>query len=176
MAAQPAPVDFKEGRVFACAAAGRREFALYGASDVGRFATVAAARHAYAGMAKIQPARMDAVVAFPPQPDLADLVPDVVLLALTPRETLRTVQAMTHATGERFGSSTLGVGGFCVDLTVAPYLTGRPNANFLCVGARAVARWEGTLNGVGMPWRMFLSVTEGMEATRTGYPFPKYPA
>jgi uncharacterized protein (DUF169 family) len=176
MGAAPAPRDYKEGRVFGCAAAGHREFALYGADDPGRFATVGAARRAFEGMAKIQPACMDAVVAFPPRPELSSLVPDVVILALTPRETVRTVQGLTFATGERLESSTLGVGGFSVDLTAYPYVTGKPNASFFCVGARVVARWEGGLNGLGLPWPAFLAAVEGMEASRAGYPFHRYPA
>lgn len=176
MSTPPAPIDYKEGRVFGCAAAGRMDLALYGADDPGRYATVEAARRAFAEMPKIQPARMDAVVAFPPEEELAALVPDVVILALTPRETVRTVQALTFATGERFEMSTLGVGGFSVDLTAAPYVTGRPNGSFMCVGARVIARWDGNLNGIGLPWRHFLAMVEGMQASAKGYPFARYPA
>jgi len=175
MRTQPAPVDYKEGRVFACGAAGRSDFAMTGPGDPGRFRSVSAARRAFDAMPRIQPPVMDAVVAFPPDPALASIVPDVVLLALTPRETVRTIQALTFVTGERLTSSTLGVGGFCVDLTVQPYLTGRPNAGFLCVGARVIARWEGGLNGIGLPWSCFLEVVHGMEASQAGYPFPRYP-
>ncbi len=176
MTTPPAPIDYKEGRVFGCAAAGRMDLALYGADDPGRFATVEASRRAFAEMPKIQPACMDAVVAFPPEAELADLVPDVVILALTPRETVRTVQALTFATGERFEMSTLGVGGFSVDLTAAPYVNGRPNGSFMCVGARVIARWDGNLNGIGLPWRHFLAMVEGMQASAKGYPFARYPA
>jgi len=176
MGAAPAPADYKAGRVFSCASAGRMDLALYGPDDPGRFATVAAAQRAYAGMAKIQPACMDAVVAFPPEEELAELVPDVVILALTPRETVRTVQALTFATGERLEMNTLGVGGFSVDLTAAPFVTGKPNGSFLCVGARVIARWDGDLNGIGLPWAHFLAMVEGMEASAKGYPFAKYPA
>ena len=176
MGASPAPLDYKEGRVFGCAAARRREFALYGADDPGRFASVEAARRAFAGMAKIQPACMDAVVAFPPADDLAGLTPDVVVLALTPRETVRTIQGLAFSTGERFEFSTLGVAGFSSDLTAYPFVTGKPNASFLCVGARVVARWEGGLNGLGLPWSSFLAAADGMEASKAGFPFHRYPA
>lgn len=176
MAAAPAPLDYKEGRVFACAAAAHQEFALFGADDPGRFRSVEAARRAFADMPKIQPACMDAVVAFPPEDELADITPDVVILALTPRETLRTIQGLTFSTGERFVASTLGVAGFSVDLTAYPYVTGKPNASFLCIGARIVGRWEGGLNGLGLPWPTFLSAIEGMRESRSGYPFQRYPA
>lgn len=176
MAQAPAPLDFKLGRVYGCAAAGRMDFALTGPDDPGRFASVEAARKAYAGMPKIQPACMDGVVAFPPAEDLEALTPEVVLLALTPRETVRTLQAMAFATGERFEMSTLGVGGFSVDLTAAPYVTGKPNGSFLCIGARTIARWEGDLNGLGLPWGYFLRMVEGMEASQKGFPFERYPA
>ncbi len=175
MGAAPAPLDYREGRVFGCAAARHMEFALYGADDPGRFRTVEAARRAFSGMAKIQPACMDAVVAFPPEDDLAGIIPDVVILALTPRETVRTIQGLAFATGERIEASTLGVAGFPVDLTAYPYVTGKPNASFLCVGARAIARWEGSLNGLGLPWRTFVAAVEGMEASAGGYPFHRYP-
>lgn len=176
MDTQPAPLDFKEGRVYGCAAAARMDFALMGADDPGRYATVEAAKKAFADMPKIQPADMAAVVPFPPEEELARLTPDVVILALTPRETMRTIQAMTFGTGERFEFSTLGVGGFSVDLTATPYVTGRPNGSFMCVGARAIARWDGHLNGLGLPWRHFVAMVEGMEASAKGYPFARYPA
>jgi uncharacterized protein (DUF169 family) len=175
METQPAPRDYREGRVFACWASGRMDFAMTGAADSGRFKTVEAARRAFDGMPKIQPACMDAVVAFPPRDDLADLVPDVVILALTPKETLRTIQALTFSTGARVTSSTLGVGGFCVDLTVMPYLSGRPNAGFMCIGARVIAGWEGRLNGLGLPWSTFRTIADGMHASKAGYPYARYP-
>jgi uncharacterized protein (DUF169 family) len=175
MQRSPAPRDYRDGQVLACTAAGRPDFALYGQDDPGRFASVEAARRAFREMTKIQPACMDAVVPFPPKDELADLIPDVVILALTPRETVRTLQALTFATGERLRSYTLGVAGFCVDLTAYPYVTGLPNASFLCVGARVIARWEGRLNGLGMPWLTFVSIAESMEVSRVGYPFARYP-
>jgi len=175
MLTQPAPLDYKEGRVLACRAAGRMDFAMCGAEDSGRFQSVEAAKRAFAGMAKIQPPTMDAVVALPPVEQVDDVEPDVVILALTPRETVRTLQALTFQTGERIEVSTLGVAGFCVDMTVQPYLTGRVNASFLCVGARIIARWEGNLNGLGIPWKTFHSVVHGMQASKVGYPFTKYP-
>jgi uncharacterized protein (DUF169 family) len=148
---------------------------MTGLNDAGRFRSVMAARRAFEEMPKIQPPCMDAVVAFPPREDLAELVPDVVILALNARETLRTIQALTFSIGARISSSTLGVAGFCVDLTTIPYLTGRPNTGFLCIGARVIARWEGTLNGLGLPWRTFLSIADGMHASKAGYPFARYP-
>jgi uncharacterized protein (DUF169 family) len=176
MRTQPAPRDYKAGTVFGCMAAGRPDFALYGADDTGRFPTIAAAQRAFEEVPKIQPACMSAVVAFPPHDDLSDITPDTVVLALTPRETLRTVQGLTYATGERLVASTLGVAGLCGDLTAYPYVAGRANASFFCVGARILGRWEGGLNGLGLPWRTFVATVEGMEASRTGYPFSRYPA
>jgi uncharacterized protein (DUF169 family) len=176
MAAAPAPADYKAGRVFACAAADQRRFALYGADDPGRFKSVAAAQRAFADMPKIQPACMDAVVAFPPSAELTAITPDVVILVATPRAAMRTIQGLVFSTGQRFTASTLGVAGFCVDLVTVPYVTGAANASFLCVGARAIARWEGGLCGLGLPWQTFLAAVDEMEATVSGYPFQKYPA
>lgn len=176
MATQPSPLDFKEGRVYGCAAAGRMDLSAFGPDDPGRFGTQEAARKAFAEMPKIQPARMAAVVPFPPDEELSEIVPDVVILALTPRETARTIQAHAFATGDRFLMSTLGVGGFSVDLTATPYVTGKPNGSFFCVGARIIARWEGGLNGLGFPYADFLKMVEGMEASAKGFPFARYPA
>lgn len=176
MDTQPAPADFKAGRVYGCKAAARMDFAVYGADDPGRFQSVEAAQKAYAAMPKIQPANMDAVVPFPPDEDLAHLVPDVVILALTPRETARSLQGLAFETGDRFHFDTLGVGGFSVDLTAAPYLTGRPNASFMCVGARVIARWDGNLNGLGLPWADFCRMVVGLELSQAGFPFSRYPA
>lgn len=176
MGEAPAPADYSAGRVFACAAAAQPQFALYGADDPGRFRTVEAAQRAFAEMPKIQPACMDAVVAFPPDEATSDITPDVVLLIASPREIMRTIQGLVYATGQRFEVSTLGVAGFCVDLVAKPYVTGEPNASFLCVGARAIARWEGGLCGLGLPWQVFLDTVDQMEESVNGYPFQKYPA
>lgn len=176
METQPSPLDFKEGRVYGCKAAQRMDLAFYGAEDPGRFSTVEAARKAYDAMPKIQPATMAAVVPFPPDEDLAHIVPDVVILALTPRETVRSLQGLAWLTGDRFEFHTLGVGGFSVDLTAAPFISGKANASFMCVGARIIARWEGNLNGLGLPWAEFQRMVIGLEGSAKGFPFARYPA
>ena len=55
--APPTPKDFSDGTVYACAAAGRSEFALFGAGDSGRYDSTDTAQRAMGDMVAIQPPR-----------------------------------------------------------------------------------------------------------------------
>ena len=57
----PTPKDFTEGTVYACAAAHRPEFALFGSGDTGRFESTDVAKRAMSDMMAIQPPTTQAV-------------------------------------------------------------------------------------------------------------------
>lgn len=173
MAKTASPADFTEGRVYACKDSGDMQFALFGDDDTGRYQTLGAALHALSGMSAIQPAEMDAAVAYPPGG--LDLAPDVVILALRPREALLVIQGGNFFTGNRLEMSTVGIRGLCADLTAVPFLEQRMNGSFFCLGARALGGWGGDLLGLGMPFTLFDTAVRGMEKSAGGFPYEAYP-
>jgi uncharacterized protein (DUF169 family) len=171
----PSPADFTSGHVYACAAAGRSEFALFGDRDTGRFKDVDTARRAISDMTAIQPATMQAVFLYSPEFTDLDVVPDVVVMSVRPVELTRLIQGYSFATGERLDVSMGGLRVVNSDLIVRPYLTGKINASPYCLGARLIAEFGADRMGVGAPWDQFKIVVEGMEASTGGYPFELYP-
>lgn len=171
----PTPQDFTDGTVYACHSAGRPEFGLFGAQDTGRFKDQATAQIAVAGMMAIQPAVMAGVFLYPPDFAEVPLQPDVVVLSVRAVELTRIIQARQYLTGQRLEASMGGLRAVNSDLIVRPYLTQRPNLSPYCLGARLIARFEADRLGIGLPYAEFVTLVEGMEASRGGYPFPAYP-
>jgi uncharacterized protein (DUF169 family) len=171
----PSPKDFTEGTVYACAAAQRPEFALFGDSDTGRFETVDAAKTAMADMMAIQPADTQAVFFYSLDFDGADIEADVVVQAARPVELTRIIQAYQFKTGKRVTASMGGLRVVNSDLIVRPYLTGELNISTACLGARLIAQWDADRMGIGMPWPVFNQIVDGMTLSQGGFPFQAYP-
>jgi uncharacterized protein (DUF169 family) len=171
----PSPADFTSGQVYACASAGRSEFALFGDNDTGRFKDVDIAKKAISDMIAIQPATMQAVFLYSPEFTDVDIEPDVVVLSVRPVELTRLIQGYSFATGKRLEVSMGGLRVVNSDLIVRPYMTGEINASPYCLGARLIAEFGADRMGVGAPWDQFKIVVEGMEASTGGYPFELYP-
>jgi len=168
------PADFSAGYVYAPHQSGHPEFALFGADDCGRYATLEAAQRAVQGMPMIPPV-MDAVYYYHPTLSQADVVPDLVHLYLTPLQAMRMIQGYAFTTGERFSMSCIGIRGVSCDMTALPYTEQRMNGTFLCLGARAISGWEEQYVGFGMPYSIFEEVVNGMELSRRGYPYEIFP-
>lgn len=167
------PADFTKGFVYACKESDNMQFALFGKEDTGRYETLGVALKAVSGMTAIQPAIMDAAVAYPA--DKLDMAPDVVILAVKPKQTLLAIQGYNFLTGSRFEMSTIGIRAVCADLTALPFLEQRLNGSFFCLGARAIGRWGGDLLGLGMPFSIFQTMVTGMEKSTHGFPYKAYP-
>lgn len=173
--APPTPKDFTDGTVYACTAAHRPEFALFGENDTGRFESVDAAKNAMSDMMAIQPADTQAVFIYSLDFDDADVEPDVVVLAARPVELTRIIQAYQFKTGERVSASMGGLRVVNSDLMVRPYLTGEMNISTACLGARLIAKWDADRMGVGIPWAKFSDIADGMMISQGGFPFEAYP-
>lgn len=171
----PSPKDFTDGLVYACHSAGRPDFCLFGSADRGRFRDQATARAAVAEMMAIQPAVMRGVFLYPPDFTEPELLPNVVVLSVRPVELMRIVQAYQYRTGWRLEASMGGLRAVNSDLIVRPYLTQRSNVSPYCLGARLIGRYEADRLGIGLPYREFIALVEGMEASRGGYPPSQYP-
>jgi len=171
----PSPREFSDGTVYAFREAGKKEYALFGEEDSGRYASRAVALRALSGMLAIQPPATRGVFYFSPGFDDLELDPDVVVLSVRPVELCRLIQGYQYLTGERVEASVGGLRAGCSDLVVRPYLTGTINFSPFCLGARLIARFEGDRMGLGIPGPLFETLVRGVEASRTGFPFPQYP-
>lgn len=171
----PSPKDFTDGTVYACTAAGRPDFALFGEGDTGRFDSPETARKAMNEMVAIQPATTAGVFIFALDFDDVDVEPDVVVMSVRPVELTRVVQAYQFHTGERVTASMGGLRVVNSDLIVRPYLTQQMNVSTYCLGARLIAEFEGDRLGIGMPFDTFATIAEGLDDSRGGFPFKAYP-
>ena len=171
----PTPNDFTTGTVYACTAAGRPDFALFGKDDSGRFESRDIAKKALADMMAIQPPTTQAVFIFAKEFDDIEVEPDVVVLAARPVELTRIIQAYQFQTGNRVTASMGGLRVVNSDLMVRPYLTQDMNISTYCLGARLIGGFEADRLGIGMPFNQFKEMIEGMKLSQGGFPFQLYP-
>lgn len=171
----PTPKDFTDGTVYACAAVGRRDFALFGTEDTGRYDSTDTARRAMSDMIAIQPATTKGVFLFALDFEDEDIEPDVVVSSVRPVELTRIIQAYQFHTGKRVTASMGGLRVVNSDLIVRPYLTQDINVSTYCLGARLIAEFEADRMGIGMPFSTYAEIVEGMEDSKGGFPFPMYP-
>lgn len=171
----PTPKDFTQGTVYACTAAGRPDFALFGPDDSGRYGSTETAKRAMSDMIAIQPATTQAVFLYSLDFDDADVEPDVVSMAVRPVELTRIIQAYQFHSGKRVHASMGGLRVVNSDLIVRPYLTQEMNVSTFCLGARLIAEWEADKMGVGMPYSTWKDIVTGSEDSKGGFPFAAYP-
>lgn len=171
----PTPQDFSEGRVYACREAGRFDFCLFGREDSGRYRDAATAKLAIADMLAIQPPTIQGVFFYSPDFEELDLTPDVVVCNVRPVELARIIQAYQYNTGQRVVASIGSLRAVNSDLIVRPYLTQTINVSAYCLGSRLIAQYEADRLGIGLPFSLFEVMVQGMEDSKTGYPFHLYP-
>ncbi len=148
---------------------------MFGAADSGRFQDTVTARKAIAGMSALQPAKTKGVFFFPPDFSDVAIEPDVIVMNVRPVELTRLVEGYQFLTGERVEGSMGPVRVVNSDLIVRPYLHNKINFSSYCVGARLIGRYEPDRLGLGMPYSHFQVMLQGVEESRTGYPFAQYP-
>lgn len=173
MSEAASPADFTSGYVYACKGSDNMQFALFGDNDSGRYETLGAAYNAVAAMPVIQPAVMDAAIAFPA--GKLDVEPDVVIVPVKPKQALLAIQGYSFTTGDRFVMHTIGIRGVCSDLTAMPFVEQQINGSFFCLGARALGGWGGDFLGLGMPFSIFREMVAGMKKSKNGFPYVAYP-
>lgn len=171
----PTPKDFTEGFVYACKDSGHKDFCLFGPEDSGRFKDVATAKFAVSQMMAIQPATTKAVFFYSSSFDALDIIADVIVFNLRPVELTKIVQAYQYKTGKRIVADMGGLRAVNSDLIVRPYLTKEINISPYCLGSRIIASYEANRLGIGIPIECFEIIVEGMEESKTGYPFNLYP-
>ncbi len=170
----PSPKEFTSGNVYACQSTGRADYGLFGPEDSGRFKDIATAQNAISGMMAIQPPVMQGVFFCNNSFQELDLRPDVIVMSVRPVELTRIIQGYQYNTGRMVNAVMGAVRAVDSDLIARPYLTQEINVSTYCLGARIIARFEANRLGVGIPFKSFELLVNGMEESKTGYPFDKY--
>jgi uncharacterized protein (DUF169 family) len=126
-------------------------------------------------MMALQPPETQAVFFFPYHYNEIEITPDVIVLSVRPAELARLVQAYQFNTGKRVCASMGGLRVVNSDLIVRPFLTQEINISSFCLGARLIGQYEAERIGMGMPYKDFQTIAQGMKDSRTGFPFHMYP-
>jgi uncharacterized protein (DUF169 family) len=171
----PSPKDFTEGIVYACQDAGRFDFSLFGREDSGRYHNVKTARKAVQAMATVTPPNTEVVFLYPVDFEDGSLIPDVLVLSVRPVELTRIIQAHQYLTGRPTEATMGALRVVCSDLMARPFVTQQINMATYCLGARLIAKYEADRLGIGIPFRIFEEIVDGMKRSKTGYPFHLYP-
>ena len=170
----PSPKDFTDGLVYACKDAGKPDYALFGSDDSGRYKDIETAKKAIKDMLKLEPADTNAVFFYNKDLD-TDIEPDIIILSVRPVELIRLIQAYQYLNGERVTSSMGGVRVVNSDLIVRPYIEQKINISSYCIGARLIGQYDANRLGMGMPYKDFKTIAQGMVESKTGFPFHLYP-
>ena len=168
------PADFTQGFVYAPRQSGHPEFSLFGEE---RLRTV---RDAGSGAASgrrhaADPGGHAGGVLLPPSRGRRCDRPGPCAPVRTPLQAMRLITRYCYPTGERFTMSCIGIRGVSCDMTAWPYVHNDINGTFLCLGARAITGWEEQFVGFGMPLHKFEEAVIGMEKSRRGFPYDKFP-
>lgn len=91
--------------------------------------------------------------------------PDIVIIIDTPYTIMRIIQGYTYNYGMAKNIRFAGNQGVCSELTARPYENNDINISLLCSNTRFSCKWEDTEMGVGMPYKIFLNVMQGVLQT-----------
>lgn len=91
--------------------------------------------------------------------------PDIAITIAEPYSVMRIMQGYTYTYGIAKNIRFAGNQGVCSELTARPYENNDMNVSLLCSNTRFSCKWEDSEMGVGMPYKMFLNVLEGILKT-----------
>lgn len=91
--------------------------------------------------------------------------PDIVILVTNPFNGMRIAQGYAFNHGHVENIKFSGMQAICQECTSLPYEESRLNFSMLCSGTRMLANWQEDELGVGMPYRIFEDIVEGLKET-----------
>lgn len=91
--------------------------------------------------------------------------PDVVIMVTNPFNGMRVAQGYAYRHGHVDSVKFAGMQAICQECTSLPYEESRINFSMLCSGTRMLANWKDDELGIGMPYRIFEDVVEGIRVT-----------
>ena len=93
------------------------------------------------------------------------VAPDVVIMVTNPFNGMRIAQGYAYSHGHVENIVFSGMQAICQECTSLPYEESRINFSMLCSGTRMVAKWNEDELGIGMPYRVFEDVIDGLKKT-----------
>ena len=107
----------------------------------------------------IKPATTRSIIVAPLEK--MDQDPDVVIVVTNPARMAEVVQVLFRATRKRLESNmTCVASALAGEATAIPYMEKKPNLTLLCGGARTIAGYRDEELAMGIPFDIFLKVTE----------------
>lgn len=91
--------------------------------------------------------------------------PDVIILFLTPYQSMRIVQSYSYKFGPMNNIHFAGMGGICTELMARAYKYDDISISLLCSGTRFAAEWKDEEMGIAFPYSKFDSILDGIEKT-----------
>lgn len=91
--------------------------------------------------------------------------PDVVIIVSSPYNVMRIIQGYGYRYGIKKTCSVSGNQAFCSELTAEPMVNKEVNFSMLCSGTRFWCGWDKNEMGVGIPYKYFNDVVEGVMGT-----------
>ena len=91
--------------------------------------------------------------------------PDVVIFVCKPYQAMRLSHGYAYHYGYANEIKLSGMQAICEECTSYPYENGCFNVSMMCAGTRMMAGWEDDEMGVGMPYRIFINVLDGLTKT-----------
>ncbi|KUO73908.1 MAG: hypothetical protein APF77_15565 [Clostridia bacterium BRH_c25] len=91
--------------------------------------------------------------------------PDIVICIINPYQSMRILQGYAFHHGAAKNIKMAGNSGICSECTATPYDTSDMNLSLLCSNTRFAAKWKDDELGVGMPFKMFEKVYDGVLKT-----------
>lgn len=95
--------------------------------------------------------------------------PDVIIGIVNPLQTMRLIQGYEYHTGVKPNIDMGAMQAMCSEVTTSPYLTGEMNVSVMCPSTRMLCKWSENDMLVGVPFERFVSIVEGVIATRPSY-------
>ncbi len=130
--------------------------------NMGMYRDETAAKHTMDVRPKLEPESLSATLVCPLSK--VRLQPDVIVITGTPEQVFWLLPAATsYDEGGRVTIEIAPVQGSCADSTIRPYLTGRPNASFGCVGCRKYTEIAPEEMFIGFPATMLEGMVESLE-------------
>lgn len=91
--------------------------------------------------------------------------PDIIIVVGNSYNIMRIIQGHAYFNGYHDNLRTVGLQAVCQDLTTYPYNTEDINLSLLCPGTRLVADWVPNEIGIGIPFKKWYEIVEGVKET-----------
>jgi len=79
------------------------------------------------------------------------------------------IQGYEYFTGVKPEVDMGAMGAMCSEATVYPYVSGEINVSVMCPSTRMLCKWEESDMLVGIPYELFVTISEGVVATVMDY-------